>query len=74
MSWPCVITIPSKGYYTGLVLDHQICIAHVRKRVRRGTDQLISEAEGEGDTQKFIDDCERVRQLVKDFPLAGILR
>lgn len=56
-----------------LGLDHQVCISHVRKWVSRRTNQLLEKASGleGGDPQKFIQDCERIKELVKELPAEG---
>lgn len=60
-----------KGVAEGLGLKHQVCIAHVRKWVKRRTKGLMAGVSGSEGAEGLIADCERVRELVKGLPPWG---
>jgi len=55
----------------GLGLKHQVCVAHVRKWVKRRTKELMEGASSTEEAKELIADCERVRELVKELPPWG---
>jgi hypothetical protein len=58
-----------------LLVDHQICITHVRKYVSRRSESILEQAEREwGDGErlhKLKRDPQRVRELVDELPEHG---
>jgi len=59
-----------------LGLSHQLCIAHVRKYVKRRSKSILEQAEGERGSQdhkykKLEEDLKRLRGLLEELPEEG---
>jgi hypothetical protein len=62
---------------SGLGLSHQLCVAHVRKYVKRRSESILEQAEGEWGNQevekyeKLEEDLKWLRGLLEDLPEGG---
>lgn len=61
---------------TGLGLEHQLCVAHVRKYLARRADSILRQARREYDEQdeklrKLEDDLEMLKGVLKELPEEG---
>ena len=63
---------PYKGVADSFGVEHQVCIAHMRKWVKRRIRELRKQSESQGETgEQLSEDLGRVGQLVKELPTEG---
>lgn len=60
----------------GLGVEHQLCIAHVRKYLKRRSESILEQAEEEwgnedGKYKKLEEDLKRLRELLEELPEEG---
>jgi hypothetical protein len=60
----------------GMGLSHQLCVAHVRKYLKRRSESILEQAEEEwgnqdGKYKKLEEDLKRLRELLEELPEEG---